>query len=1464
MKIFPLLTLLPALLFAAWDANVDSTWYTRNKTATTYTIYTADEFAGLIYLTDRDHVSFKGKTIKLGADIALNDTNLAGGWRNWNSTSNLNQWPSIAYFEGNFDGNGKVISGLYINTTSSYAGLFSPQVGAISISNLGLVGFYVKGGSYVGSISGGSYNSTVTNSYAIGNVQTSGTNSSVSGIVGGGGIVKNSYFAGTITGSPNINAISAGSDVTNSFYDTDLAGILNGKGAPKTTEDMQNVVCNSLKVYAGIQNEINANNNYIGWKCNANNYPSFSGTKAEPTAIASLFASGTGTPANPYIIMTKKQLEDFSFLSSNNIIEGEHIKLGADIALNDTNWAGGWRNWDSTTTGLNRWTPIENFRYGVFDGNGKVISGLYINTTYKYQGLFGHATTGTISNLGLVGFYVKGGSYVGGISGNSSINYENVSNYLNVRILNSYAIGNVSGINFVGGISGTDDFIANSYFAGTVTGSGNNVSGISGGSEESPTNSFYDSNLAGNLPNGTPQTTADMQSVVCDLLQIYAGGQNEINANSDFAYWANFAGWKCNANNYPSFSGTKAVINALASYFASGDGTPANPYTITTKKQLEGFSLLSLANTFEGKYIKLGADIVLNDTNESGGWRNWNDATTGLNKWNIPIGYCSNGNSSSYFKGNFDGNGKVISGLYISRPDYKYSGVDRNFKGLFGCSDGNISNLGLAGFYVNGCEGAGGIISVNKGTVTNSYAIGNLNATRLDIGREQVCPSSVGGITANNSGTVTNSYFIGTVYGGNSGGIVGYYSNGTGRITNSYSAAEYGNYYTTNQGCTNVSSLSFYDGTLAGSSSRCGVRKTTEQMKQKATYQGWDFGNVWGIGYPKNNPLNGGMPYLQWQTPISQAHIEPIPSEVSYTGSPIKPTPAVTLSGVVKVAGVDFNYEYEENTNAGTGSVAIVGKTEELRGAREFTFSIKKVQIPKPSLVLPTTFTYDGTAKTVSANLDPTDNHFTISGVTTGTNAGTYKVTIALTNPANYEWQITQPNSSSFELSWKIDKAPSNCQVSMADFIAGGTPSNPVPSSTTESYITSSKISYTYKSLNDNSYPEQSSKPVSVVGRYKVTATFTNDNYENCTASTEFSILTAKELQVSWTTDSVFTYNKMPQAPVPSVYEPGVELMLINSQSFAGIYKDGMAAIALIKDEAQRRNYTLLNNTKNFEIKKKPLKPYFNVPATFSNSSTDTLWVPSEIFADQTLLRQTLNSFLRYDGFAQDTVSKEKDDASVLKSSPAISITYNTPLQTRQKMLAKRVETTQTAVAVINTDNVSADNYVLAKRSIVIMETIDTDDSGSKVFCRRESYCTELSEAVCSFFGGTPVGSCEIKVSCLVENVSGSRCASGLSLEECRGIGGTALIVSCEEATPIKWSFLPTTAFRVWQTASGVVNVDLGYMPASPVSVQIYNLQGKLITTGEASTRFASIKLNAGSGVYLFKAGNRNTIKAIK
>ncbi len=86
----------------------------------------------------------------------------------------------------------------------------------------------------------------------------------------------------------------------------------------------------------------------------------------------------------------------------------------------------------------------------------------------------------------------------------------------------------------------------------------------------------------------------------------------------------------------------------------------------------------------------------------------------------------------------------------------------------------------------------------------------------------------VGGLVRRNYGTVSGCYSTGSVLGGGGGGYVGGlvgYNDDGGTVSSSY-----------------------WDVEASGqSSSAGGVGKTTAEMKQEATYTGWDFANVWDI-----------------------------------------------------------------------------------------------------------------------------------------------------------------------------------------------------------------------------------------------------------------------------------------------------------------------------------------------------------------------------------------------------------------------------------------------------------------------------------------------------------------------------------------------------------------------------------------------------------------------------------------
>jgi hypothetical protein len=136
-------------------------------------------------------------------------------------------------FRGTFDGNGKTINNLRINTNGSwYTGLFSGASGAI-IKNVGLTNVNVSGGGFTGAIAGLIGNSQVTSSYVTGTVSGPSSGSVVQAIgmaLGSAGAsteVNRCYATGTVTGltlsaGGFVGEINGGSDFSNAAKFTEI------------------------------------------------------------------------------------------------------------------------------------------------------------------------------------------------------------------------------------------------------------------------------------------------------------------------------------------------------------------------------------------------------------------------------------------------------------------------------------------------------------------------------------------------------------------------------------------------------------------------------------------------------------------------------------------------------------------------------------------------------------------------------------------------------------------------------------------------------------------------------------------------------------------------------------------------------------------------------------------------------------------------------------------------------------------------------------------------------------------------------------------------------------------------------------------------------------------------------------------------------------------------------------------
>ena len=100
---------------------------------------------------------------------------------------------------------------------------------------------------------------------------------------------------------------------------------------------------------------------------------------------ATSFASGDGSKANPYVIVTAEQMAYFAQAVNAGNFGSKHVILANNIDLSGYSW---------TSIG----SSSSCYFTGTFDGKGYTVSGLEITTTNGVAGLFGY-TSGTIRNF---------------------------------------------------------------------------------------------------------------------------------------------------------------------------------------------------------------------------------------------------------------------------------------------------------------------------------------------------------------------------------------------------------------------------------------------------------------------------------------------------------------------------------------------------------------------------------------------------------------------------------------------------------------------------------------------------------------------------------------------------------------------------------------------------------------------------------------------------------------------------------------------------------------------------------------------------------------------------------------------------------------------------------------------------------------------------------------------------------
>lgn len=188
--------------------------------------------------------------------------------------------------------------------------------------------------------------------------------------------------------------------------------------------------------------------------------------------------AGSGTEGDPYQVAT---LDNLYWISQNTSSWSAYFIQTADIDASTTNtWNVGDHDGDGGAVTAEEpmgFVPIGNFddRFsGNYDGQGHIIDALYINRpTENFISLFGCINDlATISNLGVSNVDITAKEFVGGLVG--------IMYFGNAQIIECFSTGNVTGVQYVGGLSGSgySASIYNSY--SWVNASGSKSGGLNG------------------------------------------------------------------------------------------------------------------------------------------------------------------------------------------------------------------------------------------------------------------------------------------------------------------------------------------------------------------------------------------------------------------------------------------------------------------------------------------------------------------------------------------------------------------------------------------------------------------------------------------------------------------------------------------------------------------------------------------------------------------------------------------------------------------------------------------------------------------------------------------------------------------------------------------------------------------------------------------------------------------------
>ena len=845
-----------------------------------YLIATPEQLAKLSYQVGVNGNLYQDEYFKLIADIDLDGYY----WSPIVYVLRGSGWVSSEGFMGNFDGNNHAISNMKIirqgtDQTSSHLGLFGAigdggfPSGTHEIKSLAVLNADVGGnrelGPGIGIICGNAGRGTIiSNCFTTGKV-------SGSGLIGGGAATITNCFStadvytdvdsiGSLTNSLGSNVVGVVGSIYNSYYSGNIIS--------------NNETDSGFIAYANGENIVNSfSTSYVP------NGNGFSYKKNRGSIIKCYYLAD-----NPIGIK-----EDLAADATNLTPKDLSFFKNKATYSNSVNWDSRYP-WDfenvwAINDNINNGLPyLKGFPVSLYEGNQNFIE---IIPSEDISGIL-NGTPKTVQALGLPSSVLVVTDNLPCLSAFVTWDIENSSYNPALITMQTFTVNGL--VILPSGVNNPDNKPLTTYIQVRVESVANLLSIKTPDSVIGVLNGVDKTADALGLPSTVQIIIDNLPDVPANVLWDVASSSYDPSIKTEQNFTVH--GTITLPNGVQNISGIPLIteisvtversynwIDWAADSFEGGDGTQNNPYLIASANQLAKLAKdAANGNSYAGEYIKLTADVDLNEME-------W--TPIGLH-WNIP------------FSGSFDGNYHCIANMKINTKN--------NWVGLFGYFQGyvdeytngaSIKNLAIINAIVestseNSYVGilGGGIINAN---ISNCYTTGKSSGSGLIgyIGCYQIAEAEYPTEVRNCYSTATAGNRNG--YDEGNGGLIGqvdignvYNSYASGKIISNIWGAGFirsqfekgktinsfaANHQTTDLGFMCINSDGTIEkcyyladnqrGTMYGEIPSL-MPKDMSFFKDKNTYLNsdnwsdespWDFENVWAI----NENINDGLPYLK-------------------------------------------------------------------------------------------------------------------------------------------------------------------------------------------------------------------------------------------------------------------------------------------------------------------------------------------------------------------------------------------------------------------------------------------------------------------------------------------------------------------------------------------------------------------------------------------------------------------------